>query len=190
MGRLHAAFGISLPANAADAHEARKKHTTACGNILLSVQEFLHERSQSGSQMSLALVSSRAPSAPNSRPTPEPLTPPKGARGSDRTKSLMNTAPASICAATALAWAGIFTEHGRAQAELRIIGQPDRLFVGFESEEERNRTKELFTRNRRVVGQIDQHRRRIKITWSIERLAAGEHTRHLLPSHRTPGAPL
>jgi hypothetical protein len=35
MGRVHAAFGISLPANAADAHETKRKHTTACANALL-----------------------------------------------------------------------------------------------------------------------------------------------------------
>jgi hypothetical protein len=29
MGRFQAAFGISLPANAADTFAARKKHTTA-----------------------------------------------------------------------------------------------------------------------------------------------------------------
>src|ERR1700722_4307930 len=102
MGRLHAAFGISSPANAADAHATRKEHTTACShNFLVKTPP-----DQAGSQMSLALVSSRAPSAPNSRPTPEPLTPPNGARGSERTKSLMKTAPASICEATALARAG------------------------------------------------------------------------------------
>jgi hypothetical protein len=35
MGRLHAAFGISLAANAADAHTTRRKHTTARGNTFL-----------------------------------------------------------------------------------------------------------------------------------------------------------
>src|ERR1700677_1394708 len=29
MGRLHAVFGMSFPAKAIDAHETRKKHTTA-----------------------------------------------------------------------------------------------------------------------------------------------------------------
>jgi hypothetical protein len=58
----------------------------------------------------------------------------------------------------------IFTEHSRAQSELCIVGQPHRFLVGFESEDERNRTKKLFTRNGRVVGQIDQDRRSIEIT--------------------------
>ena len=48
-----------------------------------------------GSQISFALVSSRAPNAPSSRPKPEAFIPPKGARASDRTKSLIKTAPAS-----------------------------------------------------------------------------------------------
>jgi hypothetical protein len=29
MGRVHAAFGMSFPANAADAHEKRKRHAIA-----------------------------------------------------------------------------------------------------------------------------------------------------------------
>src|SRR6266852_8263470 len=44
-------------------------------------------------QISFGLVSSRAPGAPSSRPYPEALKPPNGARGSERVKSLMNTIP-------------------------------------------------------------------------------------------------
>src|SRR5229473_2193101 len=54
-------------------------------------------------QTSLGLVSSNAPGAPSSRPIPEAFTPPKGARGSEWTMSLMNTIPASMRLARRLA---------------------------------------------------------------------------------------
>ena len=88
----------------------------------------------------------------------------------------MKTAPASIRAATALARSASLTPHSGAQAKLRIVGQPYRLFLSLESEDQRHRTKELFPRDRRVVGNIDQHRRSIKVTRSLERLTAREHT--------------
>src|SRR5258706_14601815 len=55
---------------------------------------------QAPCQISFGLVSSRAPGAPSSRPYPEALTPPNGARGSERVKSLINTIPDSISLAT------------------------------------------------------------------------------------------
>src|SRR5712672_1048402 len=55
---------------------------------------------QAPCQISLGLVSSSAPGAPSSRPYPEALKPPNGARGSERVKSLINTIPDSISPAT------------------------------------------------------------------------------------------
>src|SRR6266446_7491238 len=55
---------------------------------------------QAPSQISFELVSSSAPGAPSSRPYPEALKPPNGARGSERVKSLINTIPDSISPAT------------------------------------------------------------------------------------------
>src|SRR3984893_10548463 len=55
---------------------------------------------QAPCQISFGLVSSRAPGAPSSRPYPEALKPPNGARGSDGVKSLINTIPDSISPAT------------------------------------------------------------------------------------------
>src|SRR6266851_4231674 len=55
---------------------------------------------QAPCQISFGLVSSRAPGAPSSRPYPEALKPPNGARGSERVKSLRNTIPDSISPAT------------------------------------------------------------------------------------------
>src|SRR6266850_965323 len=55
---------------------------------------------QAPCQISFGLVSSSAPGAPSSRPYPEALKPPNGARGSERVKSLINTIPDSISLAT------------------------------------------------------------------------------------------
>src|SRR5580704_12762157 len=55
---------------------------------------------QAPCQISFGLVSSRAPGTPSSRPYPEALKPPNGARGSERVKSLINTIPDSISPAT------------------------------------------------------------------------------------------
>src|SRR6267142_590156 len=55
---------------------------------------------QAACQITFGLVSSSAPEAPSSRPYPEALKPPNGARGSVRVKSLINTIPDSISPAT------------------------------------------------------------------------------------------
>src|SRR5467141_3533924 len=55
---------------------------------------------QAPCQINFGLVSSSAPGAPSSRPYPEALKPPNGARGSERVKSLINTIPDSISPAT------------------------------------------------------------------------------------------
>src|SRR5580692_12731028 len=55
---------------------------------------------QAACQITFELVSSRAPGPPSSRPYPEALKPPNGARGSVRVKSLINTIPDSIPPAT------------------------------------------------------------------------------------------
>src|SRR5260221_1829526 len=78
-------------------------------NFLLILHTFLPMRVswylartvlQAPCQISFGLVSSRAPGAPSSRPYPEALRPPNGARGSERVKSLINTIPDSISPAT------------------------------------------------------------------------------------------
>src|ERR1700685_632728 len=78
-------------------------------NFLLILHTFLPMRVswysartvvQAPCQISFGLVSARAPGTPSSRPYPEALKPPNGARGSERVKSLINTIPDSISPAT------------------------------------------------------------------------------------------
>src|SRR5260370_13612919 len=88
---------------------------------------------QAPCQISFGLVSSRAPGTPSSRPYPEALNPPNGARGSQRVKSLINTIPDSISPATRRALTRSRLQPARRKPTpvvLRQRGGPPQHFAG------------------------------------------------------------
>ncbi len=78
------------------------------------------------------------------------------ARGSERTKSLMNTAPASMREATRSARSGLVLQTGSAEAIFGVVCQGDRLVFVLEGEEHCDRSEKLLTRDRSLAAVIPQ----------------------------------
>ena len=65
----------------------------------------------------------------------------------------------------------------RAEAEGRVVGQPDRLVGRRHAEERRDRAEELLAVRRRVARDVDEHRRREVVARARASRAAREHAR-------------
>src|SRR6267378_1546794 len=121
----------------------------------------------------LIFVNSRIPQAPNSRPWPDHFTPPNGIRGSEATIRLMNTIPASSslmnfrCSAASLVQA-LAPSPNRLSFAIRIAS-----LMSFA----RNPLEHLFLVSGRILEDVHQHRRCIKIPRPVQRLPAGQNLR-------------
>ena len=77
--------------------------------------------------------------------------PPKGRRGSDSTRPLTKTAPASISARAARRARGSLRPHARAEAEGRVVGEPHRVRLVLGADHRRDRAEGLLVERRHAA---------------------------------------
>src|SRR5258705_13761426 len=99
------------------------------------------------------------PSTPPSRPMPEKFVPPKGASEAARAKELTPTIPAFNSATVRRARGRRTRERIGRKAHYAGVGALDRLVVGPESRDCRNRSEVLLRHDLHGVGDVGQHGR-------------------------------
>ena len=118
---------------------------------------------------------SSIPSSPPSRPKPECLTPPNG-RGRVGHDALVDPHHAELQALADLQHPGQVPGEGvGGEAVLGVVGPRDRLLVGGERADRRDRAEDLLAHQPRGRRDVGQHGRLEEVARALHRLPAGQH---------------